>query len=116
MPGNALKEFPAAEQISASDTRSRTMRFDYVPTLDGWRGLAVLGVVFFHCLNSGLVPGSIWAKLAARGHIGVDIFFAISGFLICGKLLQEMRQTGAISLKRFYLRRCFRIMPAVWLY
>src|SRR5450631_1061846 len=71
MHGNALKEFPAAEQISASDTRSRTMRFDYVPTLDGWRGLAVLGVVFFHCLNSGLVPGSIWAKLAARGHIGV---------------------------------------------
>ena len=116
MHGNAFEEFATVEQTSPPDACSRTMRFDYVPTLDGWRGLAVLGVVFFHCLHSGLVPGSIWAKLAARGQNGVDIFFAISGFLICGKLLQEMRRTGTISLRHFYLRRCFRIMPAVWVY
>ena len=103
-------------EIASDTTHSRSVSFNYIPTLDGWRALSVLGVVFFHCLHSGLEPGSILAKLAARGHMGVDVFFAISGFLICGRLLQELRETGTISLKRFYVRRCFRIMPAVWVY
>jgi len=46
----------------------------------------------------------------------VDVFFALSGFLICGKLLREQQQTASISLKRFYLGRSFRILPALGLY
>lgn len=90
--------------------------FGYIPTLDGWRAIAVLAVLYFHCLQSGLPRGSYWARIASRGHVGVDVFFAISGFLICGRLLQELRESGTISLKNFYLRRCFRIFPAVWAY
>jgi peptidoglycan/LPS O-acetylase OafA/YrhL len=60
--------------------------------------------------------GSIWARAAERGDAGVDVFFAISGFLICGKLLAELRESKTISLRNFYLRRCFRIFPAVWVY
>jgi peptidoglycan/LPS O-acetylase OafA/YrhL len=41
----------------------------------------------------------------------VDLFFAISGFLICRLLLQEYQNHGGINLHRFYLRRCFRILP-----
>jgi peptidoglycan/LPS O-acetylase OafA/YrhL len=101
----------------ASNVVNQVVRVDYVPTLDGWRAIAVLGVVCFHCAkNDGMWPGSIFWKLAVRGHIGVDIFFAISGFLICGKLLQEFREKQTISLKSFYIRRCFRIFPALWFY
>jgi peptidoglycan/LPS O-acetylase OafA/YrhL len=88
----------------------------YLPTLDGWRAISVLGVVFFHSVQNGLKPHTIWAFFASRGDAGVDCFFAISGFLICGKLLAELRQSKTISLKNFYLRRCCRIFPAVWVY
>ena len=49
-------------------------------------------------------------------HLGVSIFFVISGFLITGLLLRECDKTGTIGLKRFYLRRAFRIFPAFYLY
>jgi peptidoglycan/LPS O-acetylase OafA/YrhL len=50
-------------------------------------------------------------RLEAHCYLGVDVFFAISGFLICGLLLREYEETGDISLRRFYIRRCFRILP-----
>jgi len=45
------------------------------------------------------------------GVLGVKIFFVISGFVICRLLLLEERKYGAASLKGFYLRRIFRIIP-----
>jgi peptidoglycan/LPS O-acetylase OafA/YrhL len=50
-------------------------------------------------------------RLSAHGDLGVNLFFAISGFLICGLLLKEYESNGGINLRRFYLRRCFRILP-----
>jgi peptidoglycan/LPS O-acetylase OafA/YrhL len=50
-------------------------------------------------------------RVCAHGILGVDVFFAISGFLICGLLLREYEADGDISLRRFYIRRCFRILP-----
>ena len=46
--------------------------------------------------------------------MGVDIFFVLSGYLICGLLLREWEKTGHISLPRFYMRRFLRLMPALW--
>jgi peptidoglycan/LPS O-acetylase OafA/YrhL len=45
------------------------------------------------------------------GALGVNLFFAISGYLICTLLLRERELTGKISLQRFYIRRFFRIVP-----
>jgi peptidoglycan/LPS O-acetylase OafA/YrhL len=50
------------------------------------------------------------------GDKGVDVFFAISGILICTRLLEEEDRFGSISLRGFYLRRIFRILPAAVLY
>src|SRR5207249_7673280 len=47
---------------------------------------------------------------------GVTVFFVISGFLITGLLMREQGRSGQISLKRFYLRRAFRILPAFYTY
>jgi peptidoglycan/LPS O-acetylase OafA/YrhL len=46
--------------------------------------------------------------------VGVDGFFVLSGFLITCLLLQEWQQRGAISLKRFYVRRALRLLPALY--
>jgi peptidoglycan/LPS O-acetylase OafA/YrhL len=78
----------------------------YIPTLDGWRAIAILLVLLEH--GSFRTFGPIgWTRLG--GH-GVEIFFVLSGFLITGKLLEEG------SLRKFYLRRAFRILPIVFAY
>lgn len=90
-------------------------KLGYLPTLDGWRAFAILAVIQFHDRVYKLGPVSS-RFLHENGSLGVDFFFAISGFLICSKLLEEYRRRGSISLRSFYIRRCFRIMPAAWLY
>jgi peptidoglycan/LPS O-acetylase OafA/YrhL len=79
------------------------MRLSYRPDIDGLRAIAVAIVVAFH---AG-VPG------CGGGFIGVDVFFVISGFLITGLLVEELRETGSISLARFYARRVRRLLPAL---
>jgi peptidoglycan/LPS O-acetylase OafA/YrhL len=70
-----------------------------------------MGVILFHG-RFGFFGGSpLLMRIASHGGIGVDIFFALSGFLICGLLLDEFARTGDLSLRRFYIRRCFRILP-----
>ncbi len=76
----------------------------YWPALDGLRALAIVPVVWHHV---GGHRGGLWAQ----GPMGVELFFAISGFLITSLLLRERATTGRISLKGFYLRRSLRIFP-----
>jgi peptidoglycan/LPS O-acetylase OafA/YrhL len=70
--------------------------------IQGLRALAVLLVVLAHA-GVGFLPG---------GFVGVDVFFVLSGFLITGLLLAEVRTTGTVSLIDFYVRRARRILPA----
>jgi peptidoglycan/LPS O-acetylase OafA/YrhL len=107
-----LRAFPA----TAKSVPSGGALSEQIPTLDGWRAVAVLGVILYHSLANGLPLGRIWYGIAVRGYAGVNVFFALSGFLICGKLLREQQQTGRISLKHFYFGRSFRILPALGLY
>jgi peptidoglycan/LPS O-acetylase OafA/YrhL len=72
-----------------------------VPALNGLRGLAILGVLLFH---TGHLPG---------GFLGVDLFFALSGYLITDLLLREIDRTGTISLVAFWGRRSRRLLPAL---
>ncbi len=91
----------------------------YLPTLDGWRAIAIAAVIISHSQNSLNASGLGDARIiliASWGRLGVDLFFAISGFLICYRLLDERRATGRISLGAFYVRRCCRIMPLYFAY
>jgi peptidoglycan/LPS O-acetylase OafA/YrhL len=91
----------------------------YIPTLDGWRAVAIVSVFFAHIQMLNL-PGRAGHKVATflwlSGARGVDIFFAISGLLICSRLLEEEARFGRISLKNFYIRRAFRILPPAILF
>jgi len=75
----------------------------------------VLGAHFFW--NYEPPPGFGRVKIIlTNSHLGVSIFFVISGFLITTLLLNEQKKSGRISLKDFYIRRIFRIFPAYFLY
>jgi peptidoglycan/LPS O-acetylase OafA/YrhL len=74
----------------------------YRPDVDGLRAIAVLCVIGFHAF-----PDRV-----AGGFIGVDIFFVISGFLISGIILGELRR-GRFNYLQFYKRRIRRIFPAL---
>lgn len=89
------------------------IRRGQIPGLDGLRAIAVLSVLATHTFQTRGFPDWPFAKyLAHQGVIGVDIFFVISGFLITTLLARELERDDQIQLKRFYVRRFLRIMPA----
>jgi peptidoglycan/LPS O-acetylase OafA/YrhL len=92
----------------------------YIPTLDGWRALAVSLVIGTHSytmlMNNGSSVARSLASLFSHAGYGVDVFFALSGYLICTLLLREKERTGTINISRFYVRRAFRILPPVLLF
>jgi peptidoglycan/LPS O-acetylase OafA/YrhL len=67
----------------------------YQPALDGLRAVAVALVIAYHLGYSGV----------AGGYIGVEVFFVLSGWLVCALLVNEHQRTGGITLARFWLRR-----------
>ena len=87
------------------DRHSEFLQRGYFPALDGLRGLAILAVLWHHALPRA---ESGWI---GRGHVGVRLFFALSGFLITARLLAERRATGQVALGRFWMRRALRIFP-----
>jgi peptidoglycan/LPS O-acetylase OafA/YrhL len=105
----------AVEWAVAFHPETMTVRYRYLPTLDGWRAIAIVMVVISH-VRSPLFARPGWVHdVATYGRLGVDIFFAISGLLICGRLLDEAEQ-ASIDLRAFYIRRAFRILPPYLLY
>jgi peptidoglycan/LPS O-acetylase OafA/YrhL len=84
--------------------------------LDGLRGVAILLVIAFHYLGTWaeLTPGASGLfHLARGGWVGVDLFFALSGFLITGILIRS--QGSPRWIRNFYARRTLRIFPLYYL-
>jgi peptidoglycan/LPS O-acetylase OafA/YrhL len=80
-------------------------RLPFRPDIEGLRAVAILLVVAAHA-NFPWFSG---------GFIGVDVFYVLSGYLITGLLLQEVRATQAIDFADFYARRFRRLMPGLLL-
>lgn len=75
------------------------------PELQALRAVAVAAVVVYHA-RPGWLPG---------GFVGVDVFFALSGFLMGSLLLREQEETGRLRLGAFWARRARRLLPAALL-
>ncbi|WP_282016104.1 acyltransferase family protein [Marinifilum flexuosum] len=77
--------------------------------LDHLRAIAIILVMIFHYGRG--IPD--WLEPIKRiGWTGVDLFFVLSGYLIGFQLLKEFKGNSKINLKRFYMKRLFRIVPA----
>ncbi len=98
----------------------------YLPELDVLRCLAFLAVFLQHSFQNTpafYFPefhqdwiGRAVAILAWSGGYSVDLFFLISAFLITQLLMREQEATGALDVRRFYLRRILRIWPLYFVY
>lgn len=81
------------------------------PGLDTLRAIAIVWVMLFHSyLVGGLGDG--FGFLERSGWMGVDLFFALSGYLIGSQVFAALRDRGTIDLAAFYMRRATRILPA----
>lgn len=105
-------EMPQSAPLQPSPARQRS---GYIPSLDGWRTVAILGVMWTHEVEWKIAGHSL-RRLQDQGGLGVTLFFAISGILITTRILEEESLCGFFDIKRFYIRRIFRIQPAAWLY
>ncbi len=85
--------------------RRTEKRSDVRPEIQALRAVAVLTVVVYH----------VWPRAMPGGFVGVDVFFAISGFLITAHLVREVDLTGTLSVWRFWARRARRLLPAALL-
>ncbi|MCI0556359.1 MAG: acyltransferase [Anaerolineae bacterium] len=81
----------------------------YFPELDSLRFFAFLLVLIHHAGYSELIEA--WTTTAIYGWMGVDLFLCLSAFLFTRLLYAEYKETGGINVKKFYLRRAFRIWP-----
>jgi peptidoglycan/LPS O-acetylase OafA/YrhL len=100
---------------AAERTPAELRRVGYLPSLDGWRAIAVLGVMLTHD-RAWQMFGHSSEGYKGYGGFGVYLFFAISGFLITTRILEERRLVGDFDIGGFYVRRIFRIQPAALVY
>jgi len=101
---------PEVEKAAAPSEK----RMPHIKALDGVRGLAIALVLLVHLLMSNNQPtGSalidLFLKVRNAGWVGVDLFFALSGFLITGILFDSLGSEH--YFRNFYVRRVLRIFP-----
>ena len=104
---------------------------ELIPEIDGLRFIAIASVVLHHTMSiylreSGRSPAEVHSQvdwfaaapqswlvpLAYSGHFGVNLFFAISGFILALPFAKRsFENRPAPSLKNYYLRRVTRIEP-----
>jgi peptidoglycan/LPS O-acetylase OafA/YrhL len=97
--------------MSASRSAIGELRTDQ---LDGLRCLAFLMVFFFHF--KAPADYTVPVMIQAQGWVGVEVFFALSSFLLFRLFDQEEVRTGTISISRFFVRRLLRIYPLMVLF
>ena len=107
------------KRLAASLTRV-TSHGRYVPAIDGLRCIAIVAVMLFH-LNESLVVSRPELEAPARsttlfqvlkvGHVGVPLFFSISGFILALPFLEAHQRQKPFNQQRYWLRRLTRLEP-----
>lgn len=82
-------------------------------SLDLLRALAIAAVLACHLAN-GFARGTPLVAATSVGGRGVDLFFVLSGFLLGSQLFREREKTGTVNVRRFWVRRWLRTLPAYY--
>ena len=112
MPDAGVKDVDG-EKSAAAGKAGAAVGPARIHGLDTLRALAVSLVVLHHyTLFVSVAPTFGW--FGEIGWAGVDLFFALSGYLIGNQILGALRSPGGLSLGRFYARRLLRTLPNFW--
>jgi peptidoglycan/LPS O-acetylase OafA/YrhL len=102
-----------ASRLVGSLSASQSNLSRYIPALDGVRGIAIIWVVLHNAMDRELLPaGPLFHGIELFAHLGwmgVQLFFALSGFLITAGLLDS--QGTPHYFRNFYAKRALRILP-----
>jgi peptidoglycan/LPS O-acetylase OafA/YrhL len=90
----------------AATTGAGPQPLGHIPALDGIRAVAIGGVMGLHAID----------RFFPSGALGVDVFFALSAFLITSLIVIERDSSGELDYRRFYWRRAVRLLPALVLW
>ncbi len=90
-------------------------RSSHIPSLDGLRAISIFLVLLGHLQYTHGMP-EFNLGIGDFAHLGVVVFFVISGFLITRLLLAEHAKKGRVSLRLFYARRALRLFPAAFVF
>lgn len=93
------------EEVPASASPVQKAEHRSIPSLDGFRSIAVLFVFIAHAGLDFIFPGGF----------GVTLFFFLSGFLITTLMRIEHQKTNTVNIKHFYMRRLLRIVPPMFI-
>lgn len=110
VPSDTAPSPVAAPEKASSATASKQR----LPQLDFLRFIAIFLIIGHHVIMppqeaNALQPlALLWYDF---GWTGVDLFFVLSGFLIGGLLFTELRKFGKLDVRRFIIRRGFKIWP-----
>jgi peptidoglycan/LPS O-acetylase OafA/YrhL len=99
--------------VSGDAKKSRIFQLDFL------RGVAILLVLLRHPIVDPHDSGWLWPVAGVLYHLGwtgVDLFFVLSGFLVGGLLFDELRKTATLNVRRFIIRRGFKIWPPYFVY
>ncbi len=89
---------------------NQILKEEHLGGLDFLRTLAICLVFIFHYQGGDFYD---WVyNIIGFGWTGVDLFFVLSGYLIARQLFNEAQHKNKISIKTFYIKRAFRILPA----
>lgn len=92
---------------------SKSANSGHLPSLDGLRAISIALVLLGH-LNGTRGFWKLDLGIGDYAHLGVVVFFVISGYLITRLLLLEYEKRGRVSLWLFYARRALRLFPAAY--
>jgi peptidoglycan/LPS O-acetylase OafA/YrhL len=96
---------PVTSPSRSADAAKVEVGRGFRPDIEGMRALTLAIIILYH-VKAPFVPG---------GFISVDVFFMLSGFLITGLVIREIRKTGTVGLAAFWGRRARRLLPAAGL-
>jgi peptidoglycan/LPS O-acetylase OafA/YrhL len=116
---SGLNSQSSAKAKSAVQQFAEQYKHNRNVSLDVLRGVAILLVLCHHNPNDIQTAGwlePIGSRLMTIGWTGVDLFFVLSGFLVAGILFKELIRHDSLNVKRFILRRGFKIWPGYYFY
>lgn len=95
---------PGLRDVEQAEEAREGRRLAYEPGLDGMRGIGVILMMLWHAEVSWIGDGPLFT---------IEMFFVLSGFLITSLFIIEHDNTSRIDLRRFWVRRARRLVPAL---